>query len=192
MVRTCENSSELGLELDLNRCNGLYHTKSRTIANGPVIPPQTRHFNITALPPIRYLSSDCIVTWSVSTLCSSSRSFTPHFLIWDPTNIGSVAIANPQISHKMCLYFTATQRISVGSQIWQQKVKERLELHNLHTDHIMIQLELKYLIRAKVAKTIKRNRGQGTTQPKNCGFMSCLGDKPAKTNRVRFLAGFGT
>jgi hypothetical protein len=56
----------------------------------------------------------------------------------------------------------------------------------------MIQLELKYLIGAKVAKTIKWNRGQGTTRPKNCGFMSFLGDKPAKTERVRLLAGFGT
>jgi hypothetical protein len=29
-------------------------------------------------------------------------------------------------------------------------VKERLELHNLRTDHVMIQSELKYLIGAKI------------------------------------------
>ena len=29
-------------------------------------------------------------------------------------------------------------------------MKERLELHNLHTDHIMIRSELKYLIGEKV------------------------------------------
>jgi len=29
-------------------------------------------------------------------------------------------------------------------------VNERLELHNLHTDHVTVQSELKYLIEAKV------------------------------------------
>jgi len=45
-----------------DRCNGFYHTKTRTVANGSVLPPKTRHFNLTTLSPIKYLSSDRIVT----------------------------------------------------------------------------------------------------------------------------------
>jgi len=67
--------------------NGSYHTKTRTVAIGPVLPPKTRHFNITTLPPIKYLSSDRIVTSSVCRLCSSSRPFSSRFQICDPTNI---------------------------------------------------------------------------------------------------------
>ena len=44
----------------------------------------------------------------------------------------------------------ATQWILVGSHIWDREVKERLELHNLHSDYIMIRSELKYLIGGKV------------------------------------------
>jgi hypothetical protein len=41
--------------------NGSYHTKTRTVAIGPVLPPKTRHFNTTSLAPIKYLSSDHIM-----------------------------------------------------------------------------------------------------------------------------------
>ena len=68
-------------------------------------------------------------------------------------------------------------------------MKARLELHNLRTDHVMIRLELKYLIGAKVAETVKWNRGAGTTRPKNRGFMSGPGNNPAKTERFGFLGG---
>jgi hypothetical protein len=51
-----------------------------------------------------------------------------------------------------------------------QQVKERLVLHNLRTDHVMIQAELKYIIGVKAAGTIKWNRGPGTTRPKTLGF----------------------
>ena len=61
-VPTRENGSGLGLEPEPNRCNGFYHTKTRTVAIGPVLPPKTRQFNLTNLPPIKYLSSDRIVT----------------------------------------------------------------------------------------------------------------------------------
>jgi len=40
---------------------GLTTPKTRPIGNGPVLPPKSRHFNITTLPPIKYLSSDRIV-----------------------------------------------------------------------------------------------------------------------------------
>jgi hypothetical protein len=71
-------------------------------------------------------------------------------------------------------------------------VKEWLKLHNLHIDHVMIQSELKYLIGAKVAETRKWNRGMGSTQPKNHGFMSGTGINPAMTEWVLFLVGSGT
>jgi len=70
----------------LNRCNGFPH--------------KTRHFNITTLPPIKYLSSDHIMMWSIRRLCSSSRSVTSRSQICDPTNICWVAIENTFISLK--------------------------------------------------------------------------------------------
>jgi len=138
------------------------------------------------LAQIKYLSSDHIVTWSVRRLCSSSRSFTSRFQICDPTNIHWVAIEIPLISPKMCLDFTATQRISVGSQICKREVKEWLVLYNLCTDHIMIRSELKYLIGAKVAGPVQWNRGPGTTWPNNGGSMSGPGNNPAKTKQFGF------
>ena len=157
-----------GSDPEPNRCNGSYHTKTRTVAIGPVLPPKTRHFNITTLAPIKYLSWDRIMTWWVRRLFSSCRSFTSWVQICDPTNIRWVAIENPLISVKICPYFIATQRISVGSQIWKREAKEQLELYNLCTDHVMIRSELKYLIGAKVAGTVKWNRGpvRVTTPPR--------------------------
>jgi hypothetical protein len=43
-----------------------------------------------------------------------------------------------------------TLRILVGSHFWDQEVNERVQLHNLRTDHVMIRSELKYLIGGKV------------------------------------------
>jgi hypothetical protein len=71
-------------------------------------------------------------------------------------------------------------------------VKEQLELHNLRTDHVMIRSELRQLIGAKVAATGRQNSWLGTTQPKNHRSMSGQGKKPAETERVGFLARFGT
>jgi len=117
---------------------GLTTRKTRTIGNGPVLPPKTRHCKFTILAPIKYLSSDCIMTWSVRRLWSFSRSFTSRYQICDRTNIRWVAIENPPISRKISRYFTAIQRILVRLQILQREVKERLKLHNIRTDHVMI------------------------------------------------------
>jgi hypothetical protein len=68
-------------------------------------------------------------------------------------------------------------------------VKERLELHNLHTDHIMIPSELKYLIGAKVAGTVNMEPRSGYNPAKTRGFMSGPGNNPAKTARFGFLEG---
>jgi hypothetical protein len=55
-------SSGSGSDLEPNRCNGSYHTKTRTVAIGPVLPPKTLHYKSTIFPAIQYLSSDRIVT----------------------------------------------------------------------------------------------------------------------------------
>jgi hypothetical protein len=148
---------------------------------------KTRHFNIATLLPIKYLSSDRIMTWSVHRFCSSSRCFTSSFQICDLTNTCWVAIENPLILCTMCHYFTATEPISVGSQIWKREVKERLERHNQYNDHVLLQSELKYWIGAKVAGTVKWNRSPGTTQPNNCGFMPGPGNNSGKTERFGLL-----
>lgn len=59
---TSQNSSGLGLESELNCCNWLYHMKIWTIAIGPVLARKTRQSNITTFTPIRYLSSNRMVT----------------------------------------------------------------------------------------------------------------------------------
>ena len=132
------------------------------------------------------------MTWSVRRLCSSSRSFTSRFQICDPTNIRWVAIENPVISRKMCLYFTATQQISVGSQIWKLEVKEWLEMHNVRTDRVMIRSELKYLIGAKVAGTLKIEPWSVYNPAKTRGFRSGPGNNPAKKKHFGSLARIGT
>ena len=146
---------------------GLTTRKTRHIGNGPVLLLKTRHFNTTTLPPIKYLSSDRIMTWSVRRLCSSSRSFTSQSQICDPTNVCSVAIENPLISLKICHFFTTTQRISVGSQIGQWEVKERPELHNLRTDHVTIRWELRYLIGGQGVGTVKLEPRSGSNPAEN-------------------------
>ena len=67
-------------------------------------PHKTRHFNISTLRPIKYLSSDRIKIWSVHRLCISSRSFTSPSQICDLTNIRWVAIETPLISLKFALF----------------------------------------------------------------------------------------
>jgi hypothetical protein len=151
MVPNSRVGSWSGSDPEPNRCNGSYHTKTRTVAFGPVIAPKTRHFNTTSLPPIKYLSSDRIMTWSLCKLCSFMRSFTSRFQIFDRTNTRSVAIKNPRISVEIWCFLTAIQWILVGLQIWTQEVKERIKLHNLRTDHVTIRSEHNYLIGAKGA-----------------------------------------
>jgi len=153
-----------------DRGNGSYHTKTRTVGDGAVLPPKTWHLKLTILAPIKYLSSDRITTWSVRTLCSCSRSFSSRFQICDPTTICWVAIEIPLISLKIGHYFTTTQRISVGSQIWKWEVKERLKLHNLHTDHVVIQSGLKYLIGAKGVGTVYLKPRSGSNPAKHPQF----------------------
>jgi len=91
--------------------------KPRTVGNGPVLPPKSRHFKFTVLPPIKYLSSDCITTQSICTLCSYTGTFTFQFQICDSTSIRSVGIENPLLLLQICYSFPTTQRISVRLQV---------------------------------------------------------------------------
>jgi len=146
---------------------GLTTPKTRPTGNGPVFSPKTRYFNITTLPPIKYLSSDRIMTSSVHRLCSSTRSFSCRSQICHPTNIRWVAIEYPLISLKMGPFFTATKWISVGSQMGKREVKERLELHNLRNNHVTIRWELKYLVGGKGVGTVKLEPQSGSNPAEN-------------------------
>jgi len=127
--------------------------------HGNRYPPNTRHTNTTFLAPIKYLSSDPIVGWSVRRLPSSSPWFPSRSDICNRTNIGWVAIENPQFSAERAPSFRAFQRILVQSQIWQREVKEGLKLLNLDIDHILKRSEPKYWIGPTVAITVLWNCG---------------------------------
>jgi len=150
-----------GSNPEQDRCNGF--------------PPKTRHLKCTILAPIKYLSSDRIVTWSVRRLCSFSPSFPSHSQICDLTSIPWVAIENPHFSAEISPYFPAIQRILAQSQIWQREVKEGLKLHNLRTDHVTIPSELRYLIGGKVAGTVIWNRSLVPTRPRTRWVPLCSG-----------------
>jgi hypothetical protein len=97
-VPTCWNSSGLGLELEPNCWNGFTTCKPRTVAFVPGSTSKPGHCKPRFLPPIEYLSPDCIVTWLMCRLCSFSQSFTSCVEICYMTNIHWVAIENPPIS----------------------------------------------------------------------------------------------
>jgi len=150
----CRVGSGSGSTQTRTVATGLTTRTTRTVGNGALFPPKTCQLKLTILAPMKYFSSDRITTWSVRRLCSFSRLFTSRFQICDLTSICWVAIENPPIPLKISHYFTTTQQISVGSQIWKREVKERQKLHNLRTDHVVIQSELKYLIGAKGVGTV--------------------------------------
>jgi len=189
MVPNRRVGSGSGSDPEPNSCNGSYHTKTRTVAIGPVLPPKTRHYKSKICALIQYLSSDCIMTWSVGRLSSFSPSFTSRSQICGRTNIHRVTIENLGISPEIWRYFTAIQWILVQSQIWQREVKEGLKLHNLRTDHIVIRSELKYIIGATVAGTANMEPRSGFNPAENRGFMSGPGNKPARPERVGLLGG---
>jgi hypothetical protein len=81
--------------------------KTWTAAIWPVLQPNIRHFNITGVAQMMYLSSDRIMTRSVRRLCSAGRSFTSHFQMCDMTNICCVAIENPQLCLQIQTNFIA-------------------------------------------------------------------------------------
>jgi len=175
--------SGLGLELEPNHYNDFTTWITRTVAFGPISTSKPGLCKPRCFAPIQYLSSDHIVTWSLRRLCSFSRSFTSRAQMYNPTNICWVAIENPRNSLIICPYFTATQRISVRSQMWKREVTERLKLHNLCTDHVTIRSELEYLIAAKSVGPAKWTRGLVPTRPNIAGFQSGPSSDPALVDR---------
>jgi hypothetical protein len=188
-VPTRKNSSGLGLAPEPNRGNGFTTWKTRTVGTWAGSTSKPGLFKPRCFAPIKYLSSDRILTWCIRRLCGFARSFTSCFRICDPTSIRWVAVENPRILAEIYTYFTATQWISVGSQFWKQEVKDRLTLRNRHIHHVMIRSELKYLIGAKNIGTAKWTRCPVPTGPKNTEFRFGPGNKPAKKNQFGFLAG---
>jgi hypothetical protein len=157
VLATVPNSwvgSGSGSDPEPNRCNRSYHTKTWTVAIGPVLPPKTRHFNRSWLAPIKNLRSDHIMTWSTCKLWSFLRSFTFHFQMCDWTINRCVSFENPRILRINGRCFTAILWILVGFQVWTREVKERIKLQNLRVDHVTIRSELKYLIGAKGVGTV--------------------------------------
>jgi hypothetical protein len=102
----------------------------------------------------KFNEGDLVFADAVRTLCSITPSFTSRLQICDPTSIRWITIENPPISLGISDYFTTTQPISVGLQIWMQQVKEGLKQNNLRIDNVMIQSQLKYLIGAKGVGTV--------------------------------------
>jgi len=84
---------------------------TRTVAIWSVVPPTSRHFNFTTSAPTQYASSDHILIESIRRLCCISRSFTSHCLIYDRTDIRTVAIKKRPISALIWHYLTAIERI---------------------------------------------------------------------------------
>jgi len=181
------NGSGLVLEPELNLCNGSYHAKAQTVATGPVLPPKTRHLNLPTWATIKYLSSDCIVTSSICRLCSFSRSFTSRIQISDLTNILGAALGNPQISLTVRPYFTATQRISVGSQVSMLEVKELIKLRNVRSQYVTIWSALKNFIAAKAVGTEELELWSGSNQATIPQFYYRTGSQPALGCWFRFI-----
>jgi hypothetical protein len=117
MGSNCRFGSGSGSYPDPDPDNVLYNTKNLYHCDWAGIPPQTHHFNLTTLASIKYLSFDCIVTWSIHRLYSFACCFPSRIYICNPTIIRWVAINNPCISPKMWCYFTAIQQIVVQLQI---------------------------------------------------------------------------
>jgi hypothetical protein len=166
-VLTSSNGSGLGLNPELNSCNGVFTWQPWTVAFGLDSTLKPALCKPRCFASIKYWISDRIKRWSIHRLCSVSGSSTSRFQLCDTTNIGWVAIENPRISHDISSSFTTTQQILVGSQICKREVKERLKLHNLHVDHVSIWSELKYFIGANAVGTRKLKPRSGSNSANN-------------------------
>jgi hypothetical protein len=150
---------------------------------------KTRHFNITTLPPINYMSSDCIMIWSVCRLCSSSSCFTSRSQICDPTNICWVTIDNPPISPKnLPVFHSHSTNIS---QIANRKAGGELAARSeqstywlchdtMRTEILIWRQKCRY---CKVAHAVRFQPGRNTT-----GLCLVWVTNPPK----QILSGFGS
>jgi len=117
---------------------GLATWKCWTVALGPVTTGIPGPCKPSIFPPIRYLSSHHIPTWSIRESCSFWRSFTWWSAMLNPTIIRCVAVENPQFGRDFEWYFRATQWILIGVQIGDPGVKAHLILHISCIDHVLI------------------------------------------------------
>jgi hypothetical protein len=106
----------------------------------------------STLNAIEYVSSDRIMTWSISKVCSFMPSLTSRFKICEPTNIRWNSVKSVQICGEIRRFSIATQRILGRSHLCEREVKECIKLHNVYIVHVMIRLELRYLIWTKLCK----------------------------------------
>ena len=166
-VPTDYKGSRLGLELELNYCNSFTTWEHRTVALRPGSTSNPGLCKPRFFAPIKYLSSDHIMTGWICRLYTSSSSFTSCFQKCDVTNIHLITIQNLRILLEISPHFTATQRISVRSQIWKRDVQERLILHNLLIYHVPIRLQLKYLFRAEAVGVRTLELSSGSNPAKN-------------------------
>jgi len=186
MVPTRWNSSGIGLELELNHCNGFQYRKTRTVSFGPFPYPNRQHLNLKSFALINCFSSDCIVTWSTCTMSSVRYTFISRSQMCDQTNICCDAFENPPIMRKMRAHFTATSRISVGLQIWIPEVKVLVKLQNVHIYHVLIRSELTYPIAANNVGTGMLKLWSGSMPAKNPRFYFWSGLSPSARYPARF------
>ena len=78
------------------------------------------------------------------------------------------------------------------SQIAAWKVKEHARVHLLRIDHIVMGLELKYLIAVKVRGSHQSGSAVCKTRSKKCRFIRRPDNNPSKTKQVGFLDRSGT
>jgi len=128
-----------------------------------VVPGLRFHLEVPAtFPSIKCLRSQRTMTGWISRMCSFTRSSTSHFQICHRINIHSIAVKWHQMISRIYGWLIATERILVRSQIGQREVKERLKLHNVRPNHVLVWSELKYLIGAKIVNLKCRDFGDKT------------------------------
>jgi hypothetical protein len=105
------------------------------------------HFTVlTTLAPIKYLSSDRIVTWSIREMCRLMPYFISRSQICDRISMHRVAVKLSPKSRQNDRVFIPTPWQLVRLQIGEQEMKEGMKLHISRIDYVTIWSELKYLI----------------------------------------------
>jgi len=161
--------------------------KIRTVGNGRVLTPKIRHLKWTIVSPMKHMSCDCTVTWSISRECSFRCSCTFHCQICNQTNICWVTMKNRQISQKIWCYFTTIQQMLVQLQIPKREVQEQSKLYHQLIHHVVILSEHRDGIGASCTGTVNWNHHPLSTWPKNCQCMSSLGNNMAQGTQFGLL-----
>jgi len=188
MVPKPQFGSGNGLELNWNRCNRFYPINKPNRSEPTVfwLVPQFRQ--LRTLASTKYLSSDRITIWYLRKRCSFGCSLTSYSLFCDPINICWVTAKDAQVTP---LFHSNSTNIDWISK-WRIGGERACKTASFTIYHIVIWSELKYVIGAKVLSSGKWGSAVCRTCPKNRGFMSGVGNNPARTMWVWLLAGSGT